>query len=251
MERTRSCDSEAEPTLFLGVFTRPPVEAEEDKLSPAAAGSPRSPASPQRRKLLDEKLEAATSRREEALEECVRRCGQHVQRARYEPRPRRAGGAFESDALVLTACTRPVLRRAISARQKKQRELTLHEKRMIAEKVMEAATRRRDEHLLQRAQGPASPRQQRSAASSDGPEEQVASEAADTVIEHALFDQRMLRATALKSAQDSPEAARCRRDRARELLSAQMGRAARRKAALASQQDRGASARSCYPSQSC
>lgn len=101
----------------------------------------------------------------------------------------------------------------------------------MAERVMEAATRRRDEILLQRARVVESP--------SRRCVEQLAAEVADTVIEHALLDQRMLRASTLQSRVDSPDLTHRHRDRARETLLAQMGLATRRKAALASQQTRG------------
>ena len=116
------------------------------------------------------------------------------------------------------------------------------EKRAIAEKVMEAATRRRDEHLQQRAQGgPLSPSRPSTAA--EAYEGQVAGELVETVIEHALLDQRLNRATALKGAHESPEHALRRRDRVRRVLATQMGKSALRKAALDSQQDRAAANR--------
>ena len=127
-------------------------------------------------------------------------------------------------------------RRAVSARKKKERELTIQEKRAVAERVMEAATRRRDAILLQRAQCTDSPQP----SLADRCVEQLATEVADAVIEHALLDQRMLRASALQSREESPDLVRRRRDHARQMLAAQMGLASRRKAALASQQDRGA-----------
>ena len=110
---------------------------------------------------------------------------------------------------------------------------------------MEAATRRRDEHLQLRAQGgPLSPvRLSAATAAAHGIEDQLATELVDTVVEHALLDQRLNRATALKSAQESPEHAVRRRDRARQVLAMQMGKTARRKAALDSQQDRAAANR--------
>ena len=106
----------------------------------------------------------------------------------------------------------------------------------MAERVMEAATRRRDAILLQRAQCTDSPQP----SLAERCAEQLATEVADAVIEHALLDQRMFRASALHSREDSPDLVRRRRDRARQTLAAQMGLASRRKAALASQQDRGA-----------
>jgi hypothetical protein len=144
--------------------------------------------------------------------------------------------------LAYIGCLRLIvvsLRRAVSVRKKKERELTVQEKRAVAERVMEAATRRRDEILLQRAQCVESP--------SGRCVEHLAAEVADTVIEHALLDQRMLRASALQSRDDSPDVSHIRRDRAREMLVAQMGLATRRKAALASQQDRGTRALSPRP----
>ena len=126
--------------------------------------------------------------------------------------------------------------RAVSERKKKERELTVQEKRDLAEKVMEAATRRRDQILRQRSsQCGESPQ----ASPAGRCAEQLATEVADTVIEHALLDQRMRRASTLKSQDDARDLVRHRRDRAREVLLAQMGRASRRKAALVLQQDRG------------
>ena len=131
------------------------------------------------------------------------------------------------------------LRRAISERKKKERELTVQEKRAVAERVMAAATRRRDEFLHQRAQCAESP--------SGRCVEQLAADVADTVIENALLDQRMLRASSLLSRADSPDVLHSHRGRSREVLMAQVGLATRRKAALASQQDRGTLAVSIGP----
>ncbi len=82
--RTRSCDSDAEPTLFLApVFAEPSDQGESECCaSSLASASPRTPGSPVELRKLEERLEAAASRREEAIGELRRRCGQHVQRAR-------------------------------------------------------------------------------------------------------------------------------------------------------------------------
>ena len=90
--RTRSCDSDAEPTLFVApVYAEPADKVESDRCdSSLTSASPRSPRSPIQLRRLEERLEAASFRREEAIGELRRRCGQRVQRARYALKLRHA-----------------------------------------------------------------------------------------------------------------------------------------------------------------
>lgn len=86
LARTRSCESDTEPTLFLAA-AGPNMFAGPDE---GGALSPRGSGSPVELHKLQERLDAASFRREEAIGELRRRCGQHVQRARCALELRRA-----------------------------------------------------------------------------------------------------------------------------------------------------------------